>query len=204
MRILNFRNLPQPKRRKVGQNDMILEYFRLFQSKIVSNPIAIETINREQYPYKMNRAAFDRLEDLIVAYYQPDMGLEICDLLHSPCFMIADRLRDLFSLLEPELQFKGIQLFPLDFDLSEGLKSPVPLYWTPYIEPIECLHPTARIYDTGIIEELVVKENAVRHKHILKVAGLVEEIWLVSLDAAESILRRRPLAVGLERVKVRE
>ena len=204
MRILIFRNLPQPKRRKAGRNNMALEYFRLFQSKIVSNPIAIETINREQYPYKMNQAAFDRLEDLIVAYYQPDMGLEICDILHSPCFMIADRFRDLFSLLEPGLQFKGIQLYPLDFDAAEGLKSPVPLYWIPYIEPTECLHSTAKIYDIGTVKELVVKEDAVRDKNILKVAGLVEEIWLVSLAAAESILRRRPLAIGLERVKVRE
>ncbi|AJQ29492.1 hypothetical protein [Pelosinus fermentans] len=180
------------------------EYFRLFQSHIVSNSIAIENLDREHYPYKMDRAAFTRLEDLVVAYYQPDMGLEICDMLQSPCFMIADRFRDLFSLLEPELQFKGIQLYPLDFDAAEGVKSPVPLYWIPHIESTECLHSTAKIYDTGIVEELVVKQGAVRGKHILKVAGLVEEIWLVSLAAAESILRRRPLAAGLERVKVRE
>nr|WP_092067143.1 hypothetical protein [Dendrosporobacter quercicolus]NSL49714.1 hypothetical protein [Dendrosporobacter quercicolus DSM 1736]SDL50036.1 hypothetical protein SAMN04488502_10161 [Dendrosporobacter quercicolus] len=180
------------------------EYFRLIQSKTASNPIVIQAIDREHYPYKMNQSAFAALEDLIVAYYQPDMGLEICDILQSPCFMIANRFRDLFALLEPELRFKGIQLYPLDFDAAAGLKSPAPLYWIPDIEPTWCLHPAARIYDTGIIEELVVKENAVRHKHILKVAGLVEEIWLVSLTAAECILRRRPLAAGLERVKVRE
>lgn len=183
---------------------MTIEYFRLFQSEIVSNPITIEAIDREKYPYKMDRDAFNGLEDLIVAYYQPDMGLEICDMLQSPCFMIADRFRDLFSLLEPELQFKGIQLYPLDFDAEEGVKSPVPLYWIPYIEPTECLHNAAKIYDTGVVEELVIKQDAVRDKNILKVAGLVEEIWLVSLAAAESILRRRPLAAGLERVKVRE
>jgi hypothetical protein len=183
---------------------MAEEYFRLFSSKVVSNPIAIEKIHREQYPYKMDRAAFNSLEDLIVAYYRPDMGLEICDILQSPCFMIADRFRDLFSLLEPELQFKGIQLYPLDFDAAEGVKSPVPLYWIPYIEPTECLHSTAKIYDTGVVKELVVKQDNLRDKNILKVAGLIEEIWLVSLAAAESILRRRPLAAGLERVKVRE
>ncbi|WP_110955888.1 hypothetical protein [Anaerosinus massiliensis] len=183
---------------------MSVEYFRIFQSKCVSNPIAIEGITREQYPYKMNQLAFQGLEDLIVAYYQPSMGIEICDLLSSPCFMLADRLRDLFLLLEPKLQFKGMQLYPQDFNAEEGITSPVPLYWIPYIKPTPCLHSTAKIYDTGIVEELVVKENAVRDQHILKVDGIVEEIWLVSLTAAESILRRRPLAVGLQRVKVRE
>lgn len=180
------------------------EYFRLFQSNSVSHPLVIENLDWERYPYKMDRAAFTGLEDLVVAYYQPDMGLEICDILQSPCFMIADRFRDLFSLLEPQLRFKGVQLYPLDFDAEQGIQSPVPLYWIPYIEPTECLHAAAKIYATGIVEELVVKEDAVRGQHVLKVAGLVEEIWLVSLAAAESILRRRPLAAGLERVKVRE
>lgn len=183
---------------------MELEYFRLRQSKKTANPIKIEKIDKEKYVYKMNLKAFDRLDRLVVAYYKTDMGLEICDILQAPCLMITERLKDLFMLLEPQLQFKGIQLYPLNFKPEEGIKDPVPLYWIPYLEPTDCLHTTAKIYGTGIVEELVLRKSALEGKHILKVAGLVEEIWIISLCAAESLLRRKALAAGLEQVKVRE
>lgn len=183
---------------------MELEYFRIEQSKQVANPIQLEKLDKEKYIYKMTPAAFDKLDDLVVAYYKPDRDLEICDILRSPCFMIAEKLKDLWQLLQPELRFKGIQLFPKNLAPDEEIKDPMPLYWIPDIQPTECLHDTARIYDTGIVEELVLKESAIRGKNILKVAGLVEEYWIVSLTAAESILRRGALAAGLKRIKVRE
>lgn len=181
------------------------EFFHLFQSRSVSNPIIIQNLPQDYYPIKMTREAFDKLEDVVAAYYQPDdLGLEICDFLQSPSFLIADRFKPLFALLEPRLQFKGIYLTPLSSDIAQSFTYPAPLYWLPYIEPTDCLHSTAQRYDTGIIKKLVLWENAVKGKHILRVTGPGQEIWLISLTAAESILRRRPLAAGLERVAVRE
>lgn len=179
------------------------EYFRLFQNPIASNPITLYLPDQKRYPRRVDQAAFCQLEELIVGYYQPAIGLEICDLLESPCFLIADRFKDLFQLLAPQLQWKGIQLYPNDFNLQQGLQSAAPLYWIPYLDPVDCLHSSTQFHDIGLLKELVVDEAAIRDKHILKVGGILEDIWLVSLTAAESILRRRPLAIGLEQVKVR-
>lgn len=185
---------------------MQAEYFRLRQSKKATNPIAIFGIDKGKYRYKMDKAAFDALGGLAVAYYQNSMGMEICDFLQSPCFMIADRFKDIFALLEPSMKFKGVQLFPHDFDkqtYNELARAPMPMYQVPYIEPTSCLHESAKIYGTGTVRTLVLEEGALEGRHVVKIAGLVEEIWIISLLAAESILRRRPLAAGLERVEVK-
>lgn len=182
---------------------MEMECFRLKQSKNIFNPICIKNLDKDKYLYKMDTKTFEQLDDLIVDYYDPKVGLEICDILKTPCFMIADRLKEIFMLLEPEIQFKGIQLFPSNYKKDQEIKDPMPLYWIPSVEPTQCLHTSTKFYDTGLVEELVLKESLIQEKNIIKVAGLVEEIWVVSLTAAESILRRRPLSIGLERVKVR-
>lgn len=184
---------------------MTEEYFRLFQSRQVSNPIVIQNLASDYYPIKMTPATFDQLEDMVFAGYRPDaLGLEICDLLSSPCFLISDKLKHVFSLLAPGLRFKGISLVPLGVANERILDYPAPLYWLPYSEPADCLHSTAQRYDTGVIKELVLQADAINGKHILRVSGPGQEFWLVSLTAAENILKLRPLAVGLERVPVRE
>lgn len=183
---------------------MSAEYFRLLQSKKVVSPIRIDGLDRDAYRYKMDGAAFAALDDLVVAYYSPADGLEICEVLRSPCFVIAERLKELWLLLQPDLAFKGIQLFPDNFRAGEALKDPTPLYWVPYLAPTVCLHESSGVYDTGIVHDLVLTKSAVADKNILKVAGTVEEFWIVSLTAAECILRRGALGAALERVKVRD
>lgn len=181
-----------------------MEYFQITPSGRAGYPIRPLGLPKEKYVYKMDKHAFDRLDSLFVAYYEPEISMEIRDVLQAPCFMVSDVLKELFSLLAPEAAFKGIQLFPADIVVKKSSDMPMPLYWVPYVEPTPCLHPEAKLYDTGIVEELVLREEAVWGKGLLKVDGLTEETWIASLGAAESILRRRPLGVGLKRVKVRE
>lgn len=179
---------------------METEYYRLCLDNNVADPIKPQKLNGEMYCYKMNQKAFQRLDDLVVAYYTDIIGLEICDFLIWPTFMMTTRFRDLFELLAPEIQFKGVQLYPINL----SLELPMPMYWIPYIEETDCMHPSSCVYGTGIVKTLVLRESAVAGKHIIKVKGIVEEIWLASLSAAESILRRRPQGLLLEPVKVRE
>lgn len=165
----------------------------------VSQPLSFGPLDKELYRYKMDRQAFDLLPPFAVAYYTPEIGLEFCDFLQAPMLMISTKFQELFQLLEPGMQFKGVQIYPS----AKEENQPVPVYWIPYLEPSDCLHVSSIIYDTGTIKEIVLKEAALADKPIIKARGPVEEFWFVSLAAAECILRREPLGVGLEDMKVR-
>lgn len=178
---------------------MELQYFRLRQDKSVSNPIKFGPLDKNLYCYKMNQQAFNKLPIFNVAYYEKKIGLEFCDFLQAPMLMMSTKFQELFQLLEPQIEFKGIQVYP------EGAETdmPVPVYWIPYLKETDCLHEASEIYGTGIAKTIVLKEIMLMDKPILKVKAPVEELWFVSLAAAECILRRQPLGVGLEPVKVR-
>lgn len=175
-------------------------YFRLRMAKDIVKPPKFEKLPPGRYPYKMNGAAFNALDDLVVAYYLDSIGLQFPDFLHDPTFMVTTPQKKLFTLFDPALQFKGIQLYPQDIT---RLDLPMPLYWIPYLAPTDCLHESSIFYGTGIVKQLVVDSRKADGRDILKVKGTVEEIWLVSLAAAECILRRMPLGAGLNLIEVK-
>lgn len=175
-------------------------FFRLQPDRNATSAIQIKKLDKEKYVYKMDREKFLQLDQFTVAYYEDAIGMEICDFLHGPPFIISNRYKKIFALLESEMEFKGVQLYP------ENLREdrPMPTYWVPFIEHTDCVHADSEIYDIGTVKRLVLREDAVKDRNILIARGRVEQIWLVSLSAAESILRRQPLGVSLEAVEVRK
>lgn len=56
--------------------------------------------------------------------------------------------------------------------------------------------------DNGMLKKLVLDRRKIRGKAIFRVGGLLEYKVAVSLPVAESILRRRPYGVSLQRIEV--
>lgn len=103
-------------------------------------------------------------------------------------------------MLEPAIEFKGIQLYPDD----KTQYAPMPTYWIPYLEKTDCLHKDSEIYDIGTAKKLILQKDAVIGKDIIRPAGIIEDVWLLSLTAAEAVLRRKPFGVNFEIIEVRE
>lgn len=155
--------------------------------------------NRKNYPYFVDEKIFAEIEDS-VAYYAGKI-IE-CDFLFEPTFLIHDRLQKLFEFLEPDLEFKGVQLY--------NIKSPkdfaMPLYWLPYLKISEVLSKKSELVQ-GKAKKLVLDKNLLEReeffeKRILHCKLPAEDIWLINLDAAECLLRREPVGIILEKVSV--
>ena len=80
----------------------------------------------------------------------------------------------------------------------------MPTYWLPYLERTNCLHKDSEIYDIGTVKKLILRKEAVIDRDIVRPADIVEDIWLLSLTAAEAVLRRKPFGIKFEIVEVRE
>lgn len=55
---------------------------------------------------------------------------------------------------------------------------------------IDCLAEEASFYPNGMLENLAVRLKSIQAHQIVQVAGPVEDVTLVSLPVAESMLRR--------------
>lgn len=174
-------------------------YFRLQPDREAVNAIRIDRLDPALYGGAMTWERFQQLPPATVAYYQPQLNIEICDFLFAPSFLVAAKFKTIFELLEPALLFKSIQLYPS----PSAAEAPQPTYWLAYLPETDCLHSQTKQYDLRAQPRLILRQGAVAGRHLLKTVLQREEIWLASLTAVESILRRQPLGVQIEPVDVK-
>ncbi len=171
------------------------EYFWLKPDVALSNPIQIFHFAVEEPVTAGMTIDPEKIPKHQVAYFEYSPQLEICDVLFRPTLLIENTLKRLWSLYEPQVKFKSVQVFANDPEIDVS-----PLYWHPMLKTVDCLDEAASFYSNGMLEHLVVRLRSIQAHQILQVAGTIENVTLVSLPVAESMLRR--FTTGYELVPV--
>lgn len=167
------------------------EWFRI--KKDPDAPIANVAGLVKKFPYFTDAEAFAKADDVVVHYEQETFLA--CDILFEPTFLINDRLQPLFKLLEPAIAYKGVQIYRK----FKPEAAPRPLYWLPYLPFTDAISSDSQIVQ-GKATKLVVKRESLREKRVAHCRLPADDIWLLSLEAAECFLRREPLGVVLEKI----
>ena len=170
------------------------EWFRVQRDRDAVDIRGAQDFTRKRYPYFMDRAAFDSLDD-DTAFYEYAGRKEVNDMIFEPTFRVSDGFQSIFHYLEPEMEFKSVHL--LDESRKEGI--PAPLYWIPFLPFTDAIHENTRVLQ-GKAAELVLKKEALAGHRILHCRLPAEDLWLFSLEAAECILRRSPMGIGMAKV----
>ena len=195
--------------------------------------VEVDCFDAKKYPYFTDAESFAALDHSVVHYERDKFSP--CDILFQPTFLIGDRLLELFKLLEPSMEFKGVQMYrkfkPAD--------APCPLFWLPYLPPVEIkfthrqvvqdelsfvskkmganrenqniycdstdLHLGERKFNQRAVvqDELSFMSKKLPALYGRRVAHFRlpdEDIWLLSLEAAECLLRRQPVGIVLEKI----
>lgn len=173
------------------------QFFRLRISDQISRTLDIIGLPA-QYNNVVSKSDFDKLDNNIVAYFRGDAVPEISGVLSHPSFLVCDDMKSLLQLYNPQLQAKAIQLFAGEMESKENY-----LYWLPYIEPVSCLHNSTEKYTNGMLKRLVLDSRLLPPTSIFRPDGLLEDIVVISLPLAESILRRCFYGIQLDPVEVK-
>ena len=163
----------------------------------MENPIVIMKLDKEKYCYAMTEKDFAALDKLKVAWFSGREFEEICDILTEPTYLVSERLKKILQIYDKAISFKGVQLFAT----AEESKQ-YPLYWVPCFPTLDCLHEETKKQDNGMLKRLVLDEKKIGRKPVFRIGGLLEYKVAVSLPVAESVLRRRPYGVSLQRIEV--
>ncbi len=148
------------------------DWFRMVEDAALTAPVTPAGLSYREYPYYMTEEAFRRLSHK-VAGYRPQEGLEYCDFLFAPTFMVGDRFQLLLQSLAPEMEFCSVTLRPV-YEMEDAK---VLHYWVPFLPA----------------------ESAGGRVKCQRQRDRVD--WLFSLEAVESILRRAPLGIRFELVE---
>ena len=155
-------------------------------------------LNRKNYPYFTDAESFFAIDDS-VAYYEYRGRFVQCDFLFDPTFMIHDDLQTLFSFLEPDMQFKGVQLY----SRQDSKRFATPLYWLPYLPFVDAVSDQTKSIQGKPLKLILKPEPLVEHR-VIHCRMPASDIWLLSLEAAECLLRRQPVGIILERTLIQQ
>lgn len=172
------------------------EWFQIKKNPVAWTITGAKNFDRKNYPYFMDAETFSKIDDG-VAYYRRGNYFVPCDIIFEPTFLISDKLYQLFSLLEPEMELKGVQLY----EENLNKKLPMPLYWLPYLKISDAISDKSEVVQ-GKAQKLFLKAEMLGEKRILHCKLPAEDIWLLSLDAAECLLRRQPIGIILKKIEV--
>ena len=88
-------------------------------------------------------------------------------------------------------------------DKKEDISVASKTYWIYDCVMEDCLHQDTVIYPNGALKEVILDQHKIKGRDIFRIKGIIENKTIISLAVAESIMRRNPYGVGLERVQVK-
>ncbi|MDR0266765.1 hypothetical protein [Paenibacillus sp.] len=137
--------------------------------------------------------SFNQLPSVSVIPVDQASDGQYLDWLSKPWPMMSDEMKNILSLYNPQMEYKQVDLI----DRKNYLQH---TYWSFYVPPEDCLSPKTDFYPNGSLKSLVVDREKIKKHHFISIQGIREPLYLVSLDAAESLLRRELTGFILESV----
>ena len=165
-----------------------MEYFRLRQDPRVPNCAVMQLKNIRNYREAV-RGNVTALPRMSATYVNSSKINVYPDLLDRQLFMVKDNLLEVFMQFVQKIEIRDICLLDNLLDVQE-------IYHIPNLEIVDCI---AESSEQGVI---ILDSDAVEDRDLFRAASKSDgpAVVIVSLLLAESILRRSPTGVMLERI----
>lgn len=118
------------------------------------------------------------------------------DILVKPVLMVSADMRDIIFKYEKHVFFREV-LF-MDSKETKGYT-----YYVPFLPRVECFtDATCFSKNKSRVEIGVVDIEKLWNRHIVEAEGINGQCIVISLDLAESILRKGLIGIGLQKVSI--
>lgn len=173
-----------------------MEYFRIKQDPECFEALVIpDVISQIDRRYVTPEEAH-RIQDITLFHLAGKDHPEFIDLIDRQLFLISGALKHAFSLYVPKLKYKKVVVVNSPQNMQQT-------YYLPIFMPIDSLSEQSIMTpDKQRVKHLIIKQSAIGSTAIFKVQHKFENIVIVRLDAAESILRRNLQGIKLYRVEL--
>lgn len=130
-----------------------------------------------------------------VSYVQVDStgNAQHLDWMDRPRVIISDAMKLLLDKYNSNLQFKIIHAI-------DQVNSMQTTYWFVEIPAVECTSAQCQLNNNGTIKELSLDYSQIQKHHIFTIEDISEPYVVISLELAESMLRRSMRGFLLTRV----
>lgn len=177
-----------------------MDYFILVQDRRIADAIEPAGLGKMVKRVPFHAAELVALDEQIVPIYlKSGSHKRYIDFIENPVTLVSDQLKQILEKYEPKLFFKPMMLMEL------GKRPPrQELYWLMAAQRIDCLSPQSEFNINGTLKRLVIDDKKISREKIFQIKGIIEDLLLIRLDVAESLLRRDFTGIKLKKVQLAE
>jgi len=173
-----------------------MEYFILSQKQNIPNGIIPHILSdkfyeRKQVIEKDQAGEVNDVTSIMITHNPSNVYYDVID---EPVFLVSDAVKKLINIYDDSVVFKFVML-------TDEVTKHQEVYWLAMIDKIDCISDKCEFYKDNSLKKLVLDKEKVSGKKIFRVDGIREKIVVISLDLAESMLRRYFVGVELTRAE---
>ncbi|MED4573045.1 hypothetical protein P9302_26940 [Brevibacillus agri] len=132
---------------------------------------------------------------LTVLDVQSEGALAYPDWLEKPTVMLSDRMKSITAKYNPGIRWKRV-------DLIDRQQNDRNVYWLMQVPAVDVLSKSSEFHQNGALKRMVLDYEKARKHHVFSIQGILEPYIVVSMDAAESFLRRGLTGFVLQKVEI--
>ena len=173
-----------------------MDYFLLKQDERYTNTPRLKDVFYKIDVRNINRFDADKIDDVVIFNVNAEDRCEYTDILDKQLFLISEKLIKIVSKFDPEMIIKTFPLIDVKRNRQEN-------YYLPILEEVNALSNKSEVgVNKTVYKKIVLNKEKIKGKKIFKIKEISKTLIVVRLDVAESILRRRPKGISLEKLEV--
>ncbi|AOR23493.1 imm11 family protein [Clostridium taeniosporum] len=173
-----------------------MDYFLLKQDERYTNTPRLKDIFYKINIKNINRLNAHKIDDVIIFQVTAEERCEYLDVLDKQLFLISEKIMKIISKYDTDIVFKILPLIDSKQDRQEN-------YYLPIFEDIEALNEKSEFnLNKTIVKKIVLNKKKIEEKKIFRIKESEKTLIVVRLDVAESLLRRKPRGISLEKLAI--
>ncbi|AIY79316.1 hypothetical protein FDC50_03640 [Clostridium botulinum] len=173
-----------------------MDYFLLKQDERYTNTPRLKDMFHKINTKDINRLNAHKIDDVIIFQVTAEERCEYLDVLDKQLFLISEKMMKIISKYDTDIVFKILPLIDSKRHTQEN-------YYLPIFEDIEALDEKSEFnLNRTIVKKIVLNKKKIEGKKIFRIKESEKTLVVVRLDVAESLLRRKPRGISLEKLEV--
>ncbi|MBN1046986.1 hypothetical protein JW813_08255 [Clostridium botulinum] len=173
-----------------------MDYFLLKQDERYTNTPRLKDIFHKINTRNIDRLNAHKIDDVIIFQVTAEERCEYLDVLDKQLFLISEKMMKIICKYDTDIVFKILPLIDSKRHTQEN-------YYLPIFEDIEALDEKSEFnLNRTIVKKIVLNKKKIEGKKIFRIKESEKTLIVVRLDVAESLLRRKPRGISLERLEV--
>ncbi|MBN1041861.1 hypothetical protein DVW07_07245 [Clostridium botulinum] len=173
-----------------------MDYFLLKQDERYTNTPRLKDMFHKINTRNIDRLNAHKIDDVIIFQVTAEERCEYLDVLDKQLFLISEKIMKIICKYDTDIVFKILPLIDSKRNTQEN-------YYLPIFEDIEALDEKSEFnLNRTIVKKIVLNKKKIEGKKIFRIKESEKTLIVVRLDVAESLLRRKPRGISLERLEV--